>query len=389
MSVVDSIRQTVDDPTTRLTASPWTPAALIFAAALVLRLLSLGHLPTTDESITVQMVRQYGTLELLWEIPVHQPHFPLYYVVLDVVGQVTGSIAHTRVLSFLAGAALPAVVLVWFRTVTSDRRALLATLVLAASPLLIVQSRWLRMYALLTLTVCLGWWAAHRWLDGGSPWAFAAGAVVTIGLHPFGMFAVGAQLAWLAWEQWLDEWRPGFRRILAGVAVLATAAAAFLAARILDVQGTGTIDRQNMHVSYAAQPVLRALVLPLTTLTGTLHTWHAIAVIALVAGWLCYRTVETRLWTSRPGRMALVWVWGSLGLLLLAQAVRPVLMLKYVGWLAPGVALWLALVVPNDRRSDVALAVVAGVIVANLVLAALHGSVSMVAIWGSGVAEGI
>lgn len=365
----------------------WAVPVLLYCLALALRLSTNVALPGADERITIEMVRRFGFVEMLWSIPRVQPHFPLYYMLLDAWSAVA-PVRTARWLSIVAGAAVPVVAYAWFRQLVGEPRATVVGLLLACSPTMAVQSRWLRMYALLALAVLVSWWAAWRWLSGnGRGASYVVVAIATVGLHPFGIAVVVAQLAWLAVEQYMTSWRPWFRPAVVAVSAVAISATLWLFARLADVSGTGTIDPGHMHIQYATVPVQRAVVLPITALTGTVHGPVYPATLSIVLA-LGYWTCQTRFWHSRHCRMAVAWVGASLAVLYIGHAIRPVLLLKYLAWLAPAVALWAVSVVPLTYTGRGVLSLLAGVMGWNLLHGlVIHANVGMVAIWGSGVVD--
>lgn len=370
------------------TPTPQITAAGLFFAALALRLISIGVLPVTDEAITVAMVKRFGTGELLIAIPMVQPHFPLYYVFLDVWGFVA-PIEWARSVSFVAGAGVPAVAYYWFRSLVSELRATRAAVLLVLAPPLVVQSRWLRMYSLLALAVLLSWWAAWRWLhDDGSIATYGVLSVVVVGLHPFGVAVIVSQVAWLAIEQYHSKWRPWFRPTVACIGGIGALGVVALLARVAGLMGPTSISAGDMHMQYAAVPVERAIVLPLTALTGSVISAGVLVVVIAATCVLGWWMIRERPWETRHGRLWLCWIGVALAVLFAGHAIRPIILLKYVTWLAPGVALAVVTVTPDDWRGDDVFYILVALMSINLLLAALYKlNVGMVAIRNSGVVE--
>lgn len=359
----------------------------LFVSAVAIRAAGLGTPPLGDEAITLRVVRNHGSLELLTVIPLTQPHAPGYYVLLDLWGQVL-PLETARWWSIAAGAAVPVVAYSWLRDVLDERRARLAAAVLAFAPPLVVQAGWLRMYALLTLAVLVSWVLAWRYLHGDSRlfhYGLAAGSAIA--LHPFAVAAVGAQLAWLALEQSRTEWRPWFRPVAATIALAGAVSLAGLLARVAGLAGVYNISDAAMHIQYADRPLVRLAVLPLTTVTGTGFTTPVVVALLAVTALLVWRLATSRVWETRIGRLGLAWVCGSLAILCVGHAIRPVLMLKYVCWLAPGIVVLLALAIGDGLASEAAVSGLAGVFAVNGTLALFGAHVAMVAIWEGGVLE--
>lgn len=370
------------------TVGDWfeNPVVALFVFALALRLAVVGVMPHTDQRITVGMVETFGPIELLWTVPLVQPHFPLYYVFLDVWNAFF-PIYSAQYVSLVAGAAVPAVAYCWLRSVVADYQAARVAGMLVIAPPLVVQSRWLRMYALLTLAVLLSWWAAWRWLhEDGRISTYCGLALVVVGLHPFGIAAVGAQILWLSLEQYYDGWRRWFRPAVAGIAILGGAGVVALLGRVVGLAGGHSIGTGDLHIRYADVPIQRALSLPLASITGTAIGTVMLVVVLVVTAILVWWGVRAKPWQTRHGRLWLCWILASLAILAVAQAIRPVIMLKYVTWLAPGVALAIVDIVPGDWRGDDMVYAICGVAAVNVLQATLLKlSVAMVAIWESGV----
>lgn len=370
------------------TARGWvlTPAMVLFAFALALRLSVVGVLPRTDQRITVDMVESFGTVELVWMIPQVQPHFPLYYVFLDV-WNVFLPIYSAQYVSLVAGGAVPAVAYCWLRSVVADHQAArVAGLLVVAVPL-VVQSRWLRMYSLLALVVLLSWWAAWRWLhEEGGVTTYGVLAFVVVGLHPFGVAAVGAQILWLSIEQFHGRWRPWFRPTVAGIGILGGIGVTALLIRVAGRAGDYSIGSGDMHILYSDVPIQRAIALPLTSITGTaIGTGvlvFVLAATAVLSWWAC----RAKPWRTRRGRLWLCWLVGSLSILAIGHAIRPIIMLKYVTWIAPAVAFAIVDVTPDNWMGRGMVYTIGGLAAVNVLQATLLKlSVAMVAIWDSGV----
>lgn len=358
------------------------PLLLMFVS--LLRVFIAGSPPKLDEQITLQFVHQFDTFELLWIIPSKQPHMPLFYVIADGIGIVTGNPADVRLISLAAGYLLPIAAFYWFQSIVSRWRAALAALFLASSPLLIVQSQWIRPYSLLSFAVLLTWWGAWRWVQDGSKWWFFAAASVSVALHPFGIVAVVASGAWIAWECHQDGHTLDQRLFFGGVSLAIAPAAAVVAGKLFGIDGFGSVAQLG-HVSPAYNPGVRALVLPLTTLTGTLHIQSTILLVSVLSVYYILRAYRVRLWERQVGRLLIAWVVASMLILLTAQLVYPLLMLKYVAWMAPGVALSVAILTPANSRGVALVCTLLWVVSWGLVLGVGGYTVSREAIFGSGV----
>lgn len=360
----------------------------LFLAALALRVIQVGALPSGDEQITIDLIRQYGPTDLATKIPRVQPHFPLYFLLLDA-WSLALPLETARAVSMLAGSLVPVVLFVWLTDILGDQRAKLAAGLVVVSPVLASQSHWLRMYALLTLAVVASWWAAWRYLYGdGRAFTYGVLALLTLALHPFAVAAVASQCLWLTLEQCQSDWRPHFPRIVGGLMLTAAVGGVWLLARILTVHGTGTIEPDAMHMEYATRPLIRAAVLPITTLTGTIYTTAFVLLALVLTGYYMLATIRSRLWISRHGRLGICWVGCCLAFLYVGHAVRPILMLKYVAWLGPGVAVVVATLSRGTRLESVGIGGIVGMAAMNLALGVLIKiNNAFVAVWGYGVVE--
>lgn len=170
-----------------------------------------------DELITLRFVTQHSALELVWVIPLQQPHLPLHYVVLRVWGRLFGfSVVSMRSLSVAASiAAIPAFYLLARACLERDA-AWIATVVFAAAP---VQIRWAqstRMYAPMVLATIVSYYALHRSLDtqsNGWRWRYVAVTAVLANLHVYSWFLVAAQLATIAYYEPREAWPEWYRKV--------------------------------------------------------------------------------------------------------------------------------------------------------------------------------
>ncbi|WZO96235.1 glycosyltransferase family 39 protein [Isosphaeraceae bacterium EP7] len=138
----------------------WLVPAVLFLVALALRSLDLGRLSLWyDEVVSMHLARQSGPMALLERLEATDAtRAPLHPFLLQGWLAVFGT-------SDLAGRSFSVVcgvvtvgLIGWIGTVVFDRRAGLAAAWLAAiCPPLVVYSREVRMYALLTLLTCLAW----------------------------------------------------------------------------------------------------------------------------------------------------------------------------------------------------------------------------------------
>jgi hypothetical protein len=352
--------------------------ASLFLLALLIRVQPIGIDPKRDVEITLKFVRTLGFAELFVTIPRVQPHFPLYYLLLEAWGLVA-PLRSAVALSLGAAALLVPFVYFIARHWTDERGAAIATGLVLLSPLLQSQADWLRMYPLLALTVTASWWAAWRWIEGRGPlWAWASLALAAVGLHPYGAVFVAAQTGWLALEQHRTYWRRRWVALVVPVLAVGTVLVSVLLGRVLDLTSRGTID--VMHTIYLGATAQRLLVAPLATLTGPAHSWVGVVLLAGLFGVGAIHLGRQRVWESREGRLLLVWIALPMVLLAGANAVFPLFQLKYLGGMAPAVALVIGRHLPRSRASQLWLGSVVVFALGNLVIGVFEFSVAQVAV---------
>ncbi|MFC6838480.1 glycosyltransferase family 39 protein [Halomarina ordinaria] len=187
---------------------------LVVALAAVVRFATLGAESLwTDELITLDFVTANGPLELLWVIPLNQPHLPVYYVLLDLWTALAGtSEAALRFPSAVFGVAAVAALYALGTTLFDRRVGLLAATVLALSRFHVYHSQEVRMYSLLTLLTVVSYLLLVRVRDGDDRRDRVGYLFVTLALlytHPFALFVVAAQGTYLL-GRWLhrEGWPP-------------------------------------------------------------------------------------------------------------------------------------------------------------------------------------
>lgn len=171
----------------------------ITLAGLAFRLRHLGQLDIpTDEAITLWFVTALSPSEIVTTVPVLQPHYPTYYLLLDAwlaVGPETALWA--RIPSVLAGTATIPVLYAIGRRLHSHGAGLLAAGMLAVAPFAIEQSQLIRMYALLSFCIAASWWRLLIYLDTPTRRNLTLYALPVVGLvylHYFGAIYLGMQI---------------------------------------------------------------------------------------------------------------------------------------------------------------------------------------------------
>lgn len=349
--------------------------ALLLAVSLALRLPFMDMPLWIDERITLSFVRQFSPWELLITLPRTQPHYPLWYLVVDSVGQVTNPVG-ARWISLAAGVSTPLVVYRWAQDLPIPVSPFTAGVLVALSPVAVVQSYWLRMYSPLILGVALSWAAAWYAVRGRARWRwYGVAAVPTACLHPFGALTVGIQLAWVGLEAVLAR-RPAveqFNRVHVAVAMVVVVAGGTIAAKFLWPASAGSVE-QVAHVSLPANPLLHAAVLPLASLTGSLILPYQTTAVLWASSVCCAVAWENKWLHSQHGRLLAMWVLLPVAVLSTANMLHPVLILKYISFIVPGAALALSQLVKGGSVSRLAVGSVILLQIAALFIRIFEGS---------------
>lgn len=172
---------------------------VILVVASILRFVDLGDLSLWyDEVVTMRIARQPGPAALVKTLrEIDATRAPLHPLVLQGWLRVFGtSDASGRALSALCGILTVLVIHRLARGLFESESAGLASAWLAAvSPLLVMYSREVRMYAWLTLLTCLSWWTVERMSRKASVWTYGAYVGFLAGLvysHPLGLLMASA-----------------------------------------------------------------------------------------------------------------------------------------------------------------------------------------------------
>lgn len=265
-----------------------------------------------DEQITRELIHRWNVWELLTVLPLHQPHYPTFYLLPELAGWQA-----TRFVSLLA---LPVTVAATARAARAldypPRAAFLAAALVATSPYLAVQASWIRMYAPLTALLTVGFWLALASSYRRATVVMMAAAV----LHPFGAFGP----VWLA----LNLARRHRWRSAAGIGVLGCLPAGlFVALRT----GGRAINTRTTGMGHGIEPSVVELALtPVSSVVGSPHLLVQVTAVAGLTLLLLFPRGDVR-----------VWAWVLLpvvGISLASYLVHPVFRLKYFGFIAPAVA---------------------------------------------------
>ncbi|SFR34224.1 glycosyltransferase family 39 protein [Halogeometricum limi] len=307
---------------------------LAVGLAFVLRVGFLSNPFWADERITRSFIEGMSFWEILFVLPTVQPHFPLYYAILEVWAH-GAALVDARLLSVLAGSLLPAVVFLLGQQ-HSRTTGLVAALFTSLSPALVHSSWWLRPYAMFALATAVACLALDRGLQTESRrWftTFVVAALVGVYLHPFGLIALGV---WTAWT--------GVNRAVDGAVSLTLVwigslpAIGLMLAKLVLPSSAGSVE-QVAHVT-TGPSLVQVLVTPVALVFGTLWSEFLLAIGAVVFGLVVLGTWRAR--GDRLVRLSLLWIGASLVGTVVLSVVHPIYQMKYLLWTVAPVLLLLA-----------------------------------------------
>lgn len=293
------------------------------ASLVVLHLLALGAVLLADvegmwvdEQVAYELVTSYTATELLVGAHPWPPHFPTWFIFVDLVGM-------ERAI-WLSRLSFAAIIYPTYRigqSYAGEEAGHQAAFLVAVSPYLAAQAGWLRMYGLLTAILVWGLWSA---LEGERVRALAL-FVVAATLHPFGVFGA-------LWFGLTNRDRIRTRRRMTALAVVGGLPAAGAVGYILSQQGLSIGPTGVVHG--IAPGVLRFVLTPATTLAGSPHNILQVALLL---------TGTALLATGDHDRALLLWVLLPLvAISTVSYLVTPIYRVKYFGFTAPVVAVLLA-----------------------------------------------
>ncbi|MFD1515780.1 glycosyltransferase family 39 protein [Halomarina rubra] len=172
---------------------------LVVLAGALVRLYGLGTESLwTDELITLEFVRTYSPVELLVEIPLNQPHLPLYYVTLDLWTSVFGTSAVAmRSLSVLFGVLTIPMLYLAGRELFDETAGLVAAMLYALTQFHVYHAQEVRMYSLVAFLSATSLWLFVRLFDDRATHrttiAYALSTVALVFTHPFAALVVLAE----------------------------------------------------------------------------------------------------------------------------------------------------------------------------------------------------
>jgi uncharacterized membrane protein len=174
------------------------PLLLVTGIAAVVRGFRLGTRDLwLDEALSLHFATTYTSTELLFRLPLTDPHPPLYYLLLRGWTALFGTSAVSgRTLSAVLGVAAVILLFCLVRDLFDTQTAALAALILAVAPFQIIHAQNIRMYPL-TAFLTVGSIYCLRRLRGGWTWFWTTayiGSTLLLGYtHVYGLFIIAAQ----------------------------------------------------------------------------------------------------------------------------------------------------------------------------------------------------
>ncbi len=150
-----------------------------------------------DEALSVHFASTYSVSGLLFELPLVDPHPPLYYLVLHAWIGVFGTSATSIRLLSVAFSVVAVVVIFYTVNRLFDRNvAVLSTLLFAVAPFQIMYAQEARMYALVSLLTVASFYFFVRLQQDQTQYNAAGYMIATVLLgytHVYGLFIIAAQ----------------------------------------------------------------------------------------------------------------------------------------------------------------------------------------------------
>ncbi|MFC7157889.1 glycosyltransferase family 39 protein [Halomarina halobia] len=359
-------------------------AAVVLVGAAV-RLYGIGRDSLwLDELITMEFIQRYDTLELFVVIPLSQPHLPLYYVLLDLWASAFGmSPVALRSFSALFGIASIPLFYLAGRELFNDATGLVAALIYALAQVQVYHAQEVRMYTLFAFLALSSLYLFVRYLRTESRRTAAAYALATILLvysHPFAVFVVAGESAYLAFAV-LRGRVADLRRAVGTQAALGLAVLPLVVGALFRFGGGVTLD-------YIPTPTPQLVIAVVTGYFARTGIVPALAYVSVLVGGLLVLAVTDGCFSAsldarRPGRtlrnlrervgftdrwevhLLLFWLAGTFLLpLVVSYALTPVFWPRYT--IAASFALYLLVGygVSRAKRSHVRLALVVLLLVA-------------------------
>lgn len=279
-----------------------------------------------DERITAGLVRENTAWDFLVQQPQWPPHLPTWFLVPELAG-----FEVTIWVSILAFAATVYPTYRLGNHYAGEATGFYAANLVAVSPYLAAQGSWMRMYAPVTALLTWGLWLAVD--ERPRP---AAACMVTAALvHPFAVFGP----LWLLIRRVRDQgWPAGPRLSTLGLLPTAIVVTAVL------VRGPA-FNPQSTGIHHGIAPEFTHVFLtPTASLLGAPHMLLQAGLMAILVG-----LVAAELDTDND---LLLWiVLPVVGIAAASYLLTPVFRLKYFGFIAPAVAVLVAMTGRNHHWS--------------------------------------
>ena len=185
----------------RITARSFTLGTAACTAAVgAFLILQLRAWPPHEDETLALFVGRGSLTEVLETVHGERGGAPLHFLLAWAVGGLGGGLTELRLVSALfACASVPATALLC-RRLAGPAAALAATVLVAASWMLLFHGVYARMYSLFLLTSLISYAALLAALESGGPrrwtgWALAA--VAAVAAHPYGALVVASQAAFV------------------------------------------------------------------------------------------------------------------------------------------------------------------------------------------------
>jgi hypothetical protein len=174
----------------------WTAVAACALAVGAFLVARLNAWPPHEDETLALFVGRNSVEELLGIVQGDRGGAPLHFLAAWAVVQVDGGLTALRVVSALAAVASVPVIAALLTRVAGRKTALVATVLVSGSWMLLFHGVYARMYSLFLLTSALSYLALLVVLRRGGVWRWALWAflaVLTIAVHPYGALVLASQ----------------------------------------------------------------------------------------------------------------------------------------------------------------------------------------------------
>jgi 4-amino-4-deoxy-L-arabinose transferase-like glycosyltransferase len=222
-----NVRQETDRSVLRMPGVPsWFAPLAIICLGFAIRVYGFDRLSLWLDEIYVVDYARLPWRDVFGFEGAYDNHPPLYFVLVKLTSLVSSEVNGLRYLSIVTGTLTILVVYALTLRLVNRNAAMLASLILALSPLHVWYSQEGRMYAPTTLTIAISYYTLIRFLERGSPrWGIGYGATLVIAMYLdySALYALAPQafvVLALVWRNW--------RRLRSWVAVVAGAGLLYL-----------------------------------------------------------------------------------------------------------------------------------------------------------------